>query len=147
MGITIIRVGNSVGKGEILVTSKLLLLLHAFKSCLLLMRQNQYLWLVVLGFNATLTAKVISWRSVFPGFLTPVLLQLFFPKPSTTFLTCFCSGERRKYDAEKVRLNRGSNSQPPGHERDTLTAEPPGLGEYLWSKGLILIHTRACRCT
>ena len=30
-------------------------------------------WLVVLGFNATLTAKVISWRSathVFPDFLT-----------------------------------------------------------------------------
>ena len=50
-------------------------------------------WLVVLGFNATLTAKVISWRSVthvFPGFLTPVLTQLFFPKPPTTFLTYFC---------------------------------------------------------
>ena len=34
------------------------------------------------GFNATLTAKVISWRSVtqyvFPGFLTPVLTQLSF---------------------------------------------------------------------
>ena len=41
-------------------------------------------WLVVLGFNATLTAKVISLRSVtrehvFPGFLTPVLTQLFLP--------------------------------------------------------------------
>ena len=38
--------------------------------------------LVVLEFNATLTAKVISWRSVthyvFPGFLTPVLTLLFF---------------------------------------------------------------------
>ena len=38
-------------------------------------------WLVVLGFNATLTAKVISWRSVthyvFPGFLIPVLTLLF----------------------------------------------------------------------
>ena len=35
-------------------------------------------WLVVLGLNATLAAKVISWRSVthvFPGFLTPVLTQ------------------------------------------------------------------------
>ena len=31
---------------------------------------------------------------VFPGFLTPVLTQLFFPKPPTTFLTCFCRGER-----------------------------------------------------
>ena len=57
-------------------------------------------WLVVLGFNATLTAKVISWRSVthlcFLAFLTPVLTLLFFPKPPTTFLTCFCRGVRRK---------------------------------------------------
>ena len=65
---------------------------------------------------------------VFPGFLTPVLTQLFFPKPPTTFLTCFCRGERRKYDRKKSRLTRGSNSQPPGHESDTLTTEPPGRG-------------------
>ena len=87
--------------------------------------------LVVLEFNATLTAKVISWRSVthmFPGFLTPVLTQLFFPKPPTTFLTCFCRGERRKYAGKKSRLNWGSNSQPPSHESDTLTTEPPGRG-------------------
>ena len=86
-------------------------------------------WLVVLGFNATLTAKVISWRSVthvcFPGFLTPVLTQLFFPKPPTTFFTFFCRGERRKCAGKKSRLNRGSNSQPPGHESDSLTTEPP----------------------
>ena len=86
--------------------------------------------LVVLGFNPTLTAKVTSWRSVtqmcFPGFLTPVLTQLFFPKPPTTFLTCFCRGERRKYAGKKSCLNRGSNSQPPGHVSDTLTTEPPG---------------------
>ena len=65
---------------------------------------------------------------VFPGFLTPVLSQLFFPKPPTTFLTCFCRGEKRKYTGKKVRLNRGSNSQPPGHESDTLTTEPPRGG-------------------
>ena len=65
---------------------------------------------------------------VFPGFLTPVLTQLFFPKPPTTFLTCFCRGERQKYVKKKVRLNRGSNSQPPGHESDMLTTEPPGRG-------------------
>ena len=65
---------------------------------------------------------------VFPGFLTPVLTQLFFPKPPTTFLTCFCRGERRKYARKKSRLNRGSNSQPPDHETDTLTTEPPGRG-------------------
>ena len=63
---------------------------------------------------------------VFPGFLTPVP-TLFFPKPPTTFLTCFCRGERRKYPGKKSRLNHGSNSQPLGHESDTLT-EPPGRG-------------------
>ena len=66
---------------------------------------------------------------VFPGFLTPVLTQLFLPKPPTTFLTCFCRGERRKYTGKKSRLNRGSNSQPPGHESDTLTTEPPWQGQ------------------
>ena len=65
---------------------------------------------------------------VFPGFLTPVLTLLFFPKPPTTFLTCFCRGERRTYAGKKSRLNPGSNSQPPGYESDTLTTEPPGRG-------------------
>ena len=63
---------------------------------------------------------------VFPGFLTPALTQLFVPKPPTTFLTCICRDERRKYAGKKSRLNRGSNSQPPGHEPDMLTAEPSG---------------------
>ena len=66
---------------------------------------------------------------VFPGFLTPVLSQLFFLKPPTAFLTCFCRGERRKYDGKKRRHDRGSNSQPPGHESDMLTTEPPGRGK------------------
>ena len=65
---------------------------------------------------------------VFPGFLTPVLTQLFFPKPPTTFLTCFYRGERRKYTGKRVRLTRGSNSKPPGHESDMLTIEPPWRG-------------------
>ena len=67
---------------------------------------------------------------VFPGFLTPVLTQLFFPKPPTTFLTCFCRGERRNNTGEKSRFNRGSKSQPPGNESDTLTTDPPGLGLF-----------------
>ena len=74
---------------------------------------------------------------VFPGFLTPVLTQLFFPKPPTTFLTCFCRGERRKYAGKKVCLNRGSNSQPPGNESDMLTPEPPRRG--LWEKEKMLL--------
>ena len=61
---------------------------------------------------------------VFPGFLTPVLTQIFFPKPLTTFLTCFCRRERRKYARKEVRLNRGSNSQSPGLESNMLTNEP-----------------------
>ena len=65
---------------------------------------------------------------VFPGCLTPVLTQHFFPKPPTSFLTCFCRGERRNYAGKKSRLNRGSNSQPPGHQSDTLTTELPGRG-------------------
>ena len=78
---------------------------------------------------------------VFPGFLTPVLTQLFFPKPPTTLLTYFCSGERRKYTGKKSRLNRGSNSQPPGHESDTLTTEPPGRGCHIlgWSEWDLLV--------
>ena len=71
---------------------------------------------------------VVGDAYVFPGFLTPVLTQLFFPKPPTTFLTCFCRGERRKYPRKKSRLNQGSNAQPPGHESDTLPTEPPGWG-------------------
>ena len=63
---------------------------------------------------------------VFPGCLTPVLKQLFFPKPPTTFLTCFCRDERQKYAGKKSRLNRGSNSQLPGHESDTFTTEGGG---------------------
>ena len=65
---------------------------------------------------------------VFPGFLTPVLTQLFFPKPPTTFLTCFCRGERRKNTEKKSRLNRVSNSEPAGLESDTPTTEPTGWG-------------------
>ena len=87
---------------------------------------------IVLGFNATLTAKIIIMAvgdaHVFPGFLTPVLLKLFFQKPPTAFLTCFCRDERRKYARKKVCLIRGSNSQPSGHESDMLTTEPPRRG-------------------
>ena len=67
---------------------------------------------------------------VFPdSVLTPVLTQLFFPKPPTTFLTCFCRGETRNFAEKEFRLNRGSNSQTPGPESDTLTTEPPGRGQ------------------
>ena len=60
---------------------------------------------------------------VFPGFLTT-----FFPEPPTTFLACFSSGERPKYTGKKVRLNRVSDSQSPGHDSDMFTTEPTGRG-------------------
>ena len=90
-------------------------------------------WSVAFGFNATFTAKVKSWwymLHTFPGLLTPVLTQLFFPKPPTTFLTCFSRGERRKYARKKVRLNQVSNSKAPGQESDTLTPEPPWRAQW-----------------
>ena len=95
-----------------------------------------FCWLVVLGFNATLTAKVIIIMAagdahVFPGFLTQVLTQLIFQKPPATFLRCFCRDERRTYAEKKVHFNRGSNSKPADHEFDRLTAEPPGQGVIL----------------
>ena len=83
-------------------------------------------WLVVLGFNTTLTAKVISWRSVmhvcFLAFSHQYQHNFSF-QSTTSFLTCFCRDERWKYAGKKVRLNQGLNSQPPGHESDTFTTE------------------------
>ena len=90
---------------------------------------------VVLRFNATLTANVISWRPVthmcFLTFSHQYTNTNFFPKPPTTFLTCFSRGERRKYARKKFDLNRGSNSQPKGYEFDTLSTEPPGRARVI----------------
>ena len=70
---------------------------------------------------------------VFRGFLTPVFTHFFFPKPPTTFLTCLCTGERRIYVRKKSCLNRGSNSQPPGHESDTPLSHPGGASVQIES--------------
>ena len=59
---------------------------------------------------------------VFPGFLTPVLTQLFSPKPPTTFLTCLCRGERQKYAVKKVGLNRGDRTH--NHQDMSPTRSP-----------------------
>ena len=87
-----------------------------------------------LGWNCTLTQLYIMSvgdAHVFPGFFTPVLTQVVFPKPPTTIPTCFCRGERRKYAGKKVHLNWGSNSQPPCHESDTLTTVSHPAGATL----------------
>ena len=47
---------------------------------------------------------------------------------NTTFLskaTDDFSHSSAEVRGKKIRLNRESNSQPPGHESDTLTTEPP----------------------
>ena len=81
-----------------------------------------WFWLVVLGFNATLIAKVI-WQSVtyLSWYSDTSINTTFFPKPPTTFSHASYRGERRKHARKKVCLNHVSNSQPPGHESDTLT--------------------------
>ena len=79
-----IRVENTVRKGEICLLQGISLFLIMFSTAIYnssaskcgivwwwikLSSANCYGlvgWLVVLGFNATLTAKVISWRSVTP---------------------------------------------------------------------------------
>ena len=69
---------------------------------------------------------------VFPGFLTPVVTQLFFPKPPTTFLTCFCRDERRKYAGTKKVASTGDrihNHQVMSQTRSPLS-HPDGDEKY-----------------
>ena len=63
----------------------------------------------------------VGKANVFPGFSFQDH-QLLFSHASTEV-----KGEITP-ELEKVRLNRGSNSQRPGHESDTLITEPPGQG-------------------
>ena len=71
---------------------------------------------------------VVGDAHVFPGFLTPVLTQLFFPKPPTTFLTCFCRGERRRKESSPQQCcidgsSTGDTSTPDGSKGDTSTPD------------------------
>ena len=80
---------NIVRKGEIACNKYFLLFSQLFLSCMALIFLFQMLgWLVALRFNAS----PVGDAYVFPAFVIPVLTQLFFPKPPTTFLTCFCRG-------------------------------------------------------
>ena len=51
-----------------------------------------------------------------------------------------CRGEKRNYPGKKVRLNRESSSQSPGHESDTLTTEPPGRGHINMDRNIVSRH-------
>ena len=97
-------------------------------------KKKQWLvgWLVVLGFNATLTTKVISWRSVTHVCFLAFSHQCYhkFSFQSHKLLFSHASAKvRGENTPERSRLNRGSNSQPPGHESNTLTTEPPERGK------------------
>ena len=74
---------------------------------------------------------VVGDTHVFPGFLTPVLTQLFFPKSLITFLTCFCRGESENTPERKFTSTRDRTQKPPDHESDMLTTEPPGQAKLV----------------
>ena len=81
---------------------------------------NSHLWR---HFNSYGHIMAVGDAYVFPGFLTPVLTKLFFPKPPTTFRTCFCRGERRKYARKKIAStgNRTHNHQVISPTRSSLS--------------------------
>ena len=85
--------------------------------------------MVLLRFTATLTAKVImavSEAHVCVSWLSDTSTStIFLSKATDYFSHMFLQSWEAKYAGKKVRLNRGSNSQPPGHRSDTLTSEPP----------------------
>ena len=81
-------------------------------------------------FNISGHIMAVGNAHVFPGFLSTLLTQLFFLKPATSFFTY----------GKKVRLNQGSNFQPPGHESDTLTTEPPWRGIPIGEEGVLCLY-------
>ena len=66
--------------------------------------------------------------NVFPGFLTPVLTQISFQCHRLLFSHASAEVRGEKNAGKRVGINRVSNTQPPGHESDALTTEPPGRG-------------------
>ena len=64
------------------------------------------------------------WRTCVYGLSHSSTNTILFPKPPTTFLTCFSRSKRRKYAGKKFRLSRVSKL--PGHKSNMLTTEPPG---------------------
>ena len=65
---------------------------------------------------------------VFPGFLTPVLTELFFQ--SLRLLLSHASAEvRGENTPERKVASTRDRTHNPGHEFDTLTTKPPGWGK------------------
>ena len=74
---------------------------------------------------------------VFPGFLTPVLTQIFFQKPRLLFSHASAEPRGENTPEKKSCLNRGLNSQPPGHESDMLTTKPPRWSTAFENRSLV----------
>ena len=65
---------------------------------------------------------------MFPGFLTTVLTQSFFQSHQLLFSCASEEVRGKNMEEKKFHLNWVLNSQPLGHECDTLTTEPSGQG-------------------
>ena len=63
---------------------------------------------------------------VFPDFLTPVLTQLFFPKPPTTFLTCFLQRFKGENTPERKFASTGDRTRNHQEENDSDDDEEEG---------------------
>ena len=113
-------------------------------GCPLSHKLRKISWLVVSRFNATLTAKVISLGSeTHICFLA--FSHKFLSKATKYFSHMLQQSERQKYTRRKFCLNRVLNSQPPGHESNTLTTEPAVLGQTKKGKlVLVLPENQSC---
>ena len=85
---------------------------------------------------------LVSWLS-----LTSTTTN-FFSKLPTAFLTFWNRDEWRKYAGKKFRHNLVLNSQPPGHESNTLNTKPPGWGnkQKIDHCRRVLNNTFICLC-
>ena len=79
-------------------------------------------------------------------FLTYISTKMtFFPKPQTTFLTCF-KGDRRNYTKKESLPQPGIKLKPPGHESDMLTTEPPRQAYPFGELSAIFINVKIFVC-
>ena len=81
---------------------------------------------------------------VFPGFLTPVLTQLFFPKPPTTLLTCFCRVRGENTPERKV---ASTGDRTHNHQVMSPTRSPLSHPGGAWKRRDIEIETLRVRKT
>ena len=104
-----------MGKGEIARYEQFLLFPQCFQKACFQGRQK-----VSLCGNG-LTAKVISWQSCVSWLSHTNTNKTFFPKPPTTFLTCFSRGQPWKYAWRKF---TSTKNQTHNHQVVGLTCSP-----------------------